>query len=134
MDGRVARLTKGTSEFGVQYDSLCDLVSFGVAPALLAYMFSLKDLGKLGLMLCFFFLACGALRLARFNVQSAIGKASGDFTGLPIPMGALTISTVIIATKDTNVFPDGTIWLKRVFAVLGQEPFKLYVLSTFKGQ
>ena len=129
LDGRVARLTKGTSEFGVQYDSLCDLVSFGVAPAILAYLFSLKDLGKLGLVFCFFFLACGALRLARFNVQSSIGKASGDFTGLPIPMGALTVATFIIATKDTHSFPDGTIWLKRMFSLLGNDPIKLYVLS-----
>lgn len=93
LDGRVARLTKGTSEFGVQYDSLCDLVSFGCAPAILMYHLGLGAYGRLGWMLCFLFMACGALRLARFNVMSGIGKASGDFTGLPIPMAASVIAT-----------------------------------------
>jgi len=95
LDGRVARLTRGTSEFGVQYDSLCDVVSFGVAPAFLMYKFGLHDLGRLGWIACFLFMACGALRLARFNVQSSIGKASGDFTGLPIPMSAMVIATFV---------------------------------------
>lgn len=93
LDGRVARLTKGTSEFGVQYDSLCDLVSFGCAPAIMMYQFGLSSFGRLGWILCFLFMACGALRLARFNVMSGIGKASGDFTGLPIPMAAAVIAT-----------------------------------------
>jgi len=93
LDGRIARLTGGTSEFGVQYDSLCDLVSFGVAPAFLMYKFGLEDFGRPGWIVCFLFLACGALRLARFNVQSSIGKGAGDFTGLPIPMAALVIAT-----------------------------------------
>ncbi|MBP9707123.1 MAG: CDP-diacylglycerol--serine O-phosphatidyltransferase [Oligoflexales bacterium] len=95
LDGRVARLTRSTSEFGVQYDSLCDLVSFGLAPAVLMYQFGLKDMGRPGWIVCFVFLACGALRLARFNVQSSIGKASGDFVGLPIPMAAITIASYI---------------------------------------
>lgn len=126
LDGRVARLTKGNSEFGVQYDSLCDLSSFGIAPALLAYLFALSDLGRLGIMICFFFVACGALRLARFNVQSAIGKASGDFTGLPIPMAALTVATFVIATKenDSSNIPD---WFSSIFEYLGSSPVKTYV-------
>lgn len=95
LDGRVARLTGGTSEFGVQYDSLCDLVSFGLAPALLMYHAGLNELGRPGWIICFMFLACGALRLARFNVQSSIGKASGDFTGLPIPMAAAVIACFV---------------------------------------
>lgn len=100
LDGRVARLTKSTSEFGVQYDSLCDLVSFGVAPALLMYKGGLYDFGRPGWIICFMFLACGALRLARFNVQSAIGKASGDFIGLPIPMAACLIACFIAFYTD----------------------------------
>ena len=96
-DGRVARLTGGTSEFGVQYDSLCDLVSFGVAPAFLMYQGGLSSLGRLGWIICFVYLACGALRLARFNVQSAIGQVSGDFTGLPIPMAAAVIACFVSA-------------------------------------
>ena len=95
LDGRVARLTKGTSEFGVQYDSLCDCVSFGVAPAFLMYKFGLSEMGRVGWVTCFLFMACGALRLARFNVLSAIGKASGDFTGLPIPMAAIAVASFV---------------------------------------
>jgi CDP-diacylglycerol--serine O-phosphatidyltransferase len=95
LDGRVARLTRSTSEFGVQYDSLCDLVSFGLAPAILMYQFGLYRVGRIGWILCFIYLACGALRLARFNVQSAIGKANGDFTGLPIPAPAGLIACFV---------------------------------------
>jgi CDP-diacylglycerol--serine O-phosphatidyltransferase len=102
LDGRVARLTKGTSEFGVQYDSLCDLVSFGVAPAIMMYQFGLSSYGRIGWVLCFLFMACGALRLARFNVQSSIGKASGDFTGLPIPMAAAVVATFVAFVMDLN--------------------------------
>lgn len=96
LDGRVARLTRSTSEFGVQYDSLCDLVSFGLAPAFLMYQFGLSDAGRIGWIVCFVFLACGALRLARFNVKSSIGKAEDDFTGLPIPMAA-SVPAVFVA-------------------------------------
>ena len=103
LDGRVARLTNGTSEFGVQYDSLCDLVSFGLAPAFLMYQFGLNGMGRIGWVVCFIFLACGALRLARFNVQSSIGKANGDFTGLPIPMAAAVVACfVAFATHLTE--------------------------------
>jgi CDP-diacylglycerol--serine O-phosphatidyltransferase len=93
-------MTGGTSEFGVQYDSLCDLVSFGLAPAFLMYQGGLNTLGRFGWVVCFLFLACGALRLARFNVQSSIGKASGDFTGLPIPMAAGVIACFVSLTTD----------------------------------
>ena len=102
LDGRVARLTKGTSEFGVQYDSLCDCVSFGVAPAFLMYQYGLLELGRIGWVACFMFMACGTLRLARFNVLSSIGKASGDFTGLPIPMAAITVASFISLMVDLD--------------------------------
>jgi CDP-diacylglycerol--serine O-phosphatidyltransferase len=98
LDGRVARLTKTSSEFGVQYDSLCDLISFCLAPAILMYQYNLDRFGRIGWILCFVFLACGALRLARFNVQSSIGKANGDFTGLPTPMaGAVPASFIALS-------------------------------------
>jgi len=102
LDGRVARLTKGTSEFGVQYDSLCDCVSFGVAPAFLMYQYGLLEMGRIGWVACFMFMACGTLRLARFNVLSSIGKASGDFTGLPIPMAAITVASFISLMVDLD--------------------------------
>ncbi|MCX6126791.1 MAG: CDP-diacylglycerol--serine O-phosphatidyltransferase [Proteobacteria bacterium] len=108
LDGRVARLTKGTSEFGVQYDSLCDAVSFGVAPAFLMYQYGLGQMGRVGWVACFLFMACGALRLARFNVLSAIGKASGDFTGLPIPMAAITVASFVsLMTELDTKFASG---------------------------
>lgn len=97
LDGKVARLTNTTSEFGVQYDSLCDLVAFGLNPALLLYHWQLGGFGRLGLMACFLFAACGALRLARFNVQSA-NTSKKFFIGLPIPAAACIISTLVLAT------------------------------------
>ncbi len=100
LDGSVARLTHTQSNFGVQLDSLCDLVSFGVAPALLMYNYALHDLGRLGFAGCFIYAACGALRLARFNVQSSVGKAGGNFAGIPIPMAAMPISVFILAQTE----------------------------------
>ncbi len=102
LDGRVARLTKGTSEFGVQYDSICDVVSFGVAPAFLMYQYGLGEMGRVGWVACFLFMACGALRLARFNVLTAIGKASGDFLGLPIPMAAISLASFIALMTELD--------------------------------
>lgn len=94
LDGRIARLTKSTSGFGVQYDSLADLVAFGVAPALLVYLWALKPFQQFGWVAVFLFVVCGALRLARFNVQ----QGSLDpryFNGLPIPAAAMMIATSI---------------------------------------
>jgi CDP-diacylglycerol--serine O-phosphatidyltransferase len=95
LDGRIARMTKSTSGFGVQYDSLADLVSFGVAPGILVYLWALKPYHQFGWVAAFLFVVCGALRLARFNVQ----QASMDpryFNGLPIPAAATMIATAII--------------------------------------
>jgi len=98
-DGRVARMTRTQSDFGVQLDSLADVISFGAAPALLVYKWALAPMGFLGLFLSFSFAACGALRLARFNVLAARGdKASHRFfTGLPIPLAAGALVSVVIA-------------------------------------
>jgi CDP-diacylglycerol--serine O-phosphatidyltransferase len=99
-DGRVARMTKTQSDFGVQLDSLADVISFGAAPALLVYKWALAPLGFLGFFVSFSFLACGALRLARFNVLAARGVDKGGgrfFVGLPIPLAAGTIVALVIA-------------------------------------
>jgi CDP-diacylglycerol--serine O-phosphatidyltransferase len=98
-DGRVARMTRTQSDFGVQLDSLADVISFGAAPALLVYKWALAPMGFMGLFLSFAFAACGALRLARFNVLAARGdKASHRFfTGLPIPLAAGALVSVVIA-------------------------------------
>jgi CDP-diacylglycerol--serine O-phosphatidyltransferase len=128
LDGRIARLTNGTSEFGVQYDSLCDCVSFGVAPAFLMYQFGLFETGRMGWVFCFLFLACGALRLARFNVLSAIGKASGDFTGLPIPMAAIAVASFVLLMVDLQAKVDSGWMPKEFFNFVLSEDFKQYFL------
>src|SRR3954467_9324650 len=71
LDGRIARLAKATSQFGVEYDSLSDLVSFGIAPGILVYQWALRPYDRLGILAAFLYMTCGALRLARFNVNSA---------------------------------------------------------------
>ncbi len=95
LDGRIARMTNTTSKFGAEYDSLSDLIAFGVAPALLAYVWVMSSDGKLGWMAGFLFVACGALRLARFNIQIGIID-SKVFNGLPIPAAASVIATTVI--------------------------------------
>ena len=94
LDGRVARLTNTQSAFGAQYDSLADLISFGLAPALLVYEWSLSDLGRVGWLAAFIFLACAALRLARFNTQVGISDKR-YFQGLPSPAAAGVIASMI---------------------------------------
>ncbi len=98
-DGRVARMTKTQSDFGVQLDSLADVISFGAAPALLVYKWALAPLGLAGIFVAFAFAACGALRLARFNVLAARGEkgSSRFFVGLPIPLAAGAIVALVIA-------------------------------------
>ena len=102
IDGRVARLTKTQSAFGVQLDSLADVVSFGVAPAILVYRWSLEPLGAIGVIVCAGYLACGAIRLARFNVlamgESGAPKKPGKYIlGLPIPGAAGILVSLVVA-------------------------------------
>ena len=95
LDGRIARLARATSSFGVEYDSLSDIISFGLAPAFLMYQWSLEPLGRIGLIVSFLYLACAALRLARFNVNSAtLSKAY--FQGMPSPIAAGLLVTFVI--------------------------------------
>lgn len=95
LDGKVARLTGTTSKFGVEYDSLADLVAFGVAPGILMYSWALKPFGRLGWLAAFLFVVCGALRLARFNVQVNTVE-SKRFVGLPIPAAASMVSATVL--------------------------------------
>ncbi len=102
LDGRVARATNSTSRFGAEYDSLSDLVTFGLAPGLLLFLWSLEPFGRLGWLASFFYVACGALRLARFNVQSGtVEKAY--FQGLPIPMAAGIVASSVLAFEDLEL-------------------------------
>ena len=103
IDGRVARMTNTTSEFGKEYDSLSDVVAFGVAPALMVYLWQLNTYGRLGFIASFLFVACGALRLARFNIDTTGGMT--HFTGLPIPIAAAGVSSTYLVTSLTGSFP-----------------------------
>jgi len=102
LDGRVARLTNTQSDFGAEYDSLADMVSFGVAPALVAYQWALSDLGKLGWLAAFVYTAGAALRLARFNTQVGIADKR-YFQGLASPSAAAIVSG-LVWTGDTLGF------------------------------
>ncbi len=95
LDGKVARIMHATSRFGMEFDSLADLVSFGVAPGLLIFLWSLSSFGRLGWLAAFLFVACGALRLARYNVQVETTE-KGTFNGLPIPAAASMLATTVL--------------------------------------
>lgn len=99
VDGRVARMTNTQSAFGAQYDSLADLVSFGLAPAILAYSWGLSSLGKLGWMVAFVYATCAALRLARFNVQLSTADKR-YFQGLPSPTAAALVTGFVWVMTD----------------------------------
>jgi CDP-diacylglycerol--serine O-phosphatidyltransferase len=95
LDGRIARLTRSTSSFGIQYDSLADLVAFGVAPGILVYEWALRPWGRWGWLAASLYVTCGALRLARFNVQVASAEKR-HFIGLPIPAAADVIAATVL--------------------------------------
>jgi len=99
LDGWVARMTHTATRFGIEIDSLSDVISFGVAPAVLVYTWTLSSFGKVGWLGSFFLVACAALRLARFNVQMG-GAEKKHFTGLPTPAAALVIATTVIAYDE----------------------------------
>jgi CDP-diacylglycerol---serine O-phosphatidyltransferase len=120
-DGRVARLTKTQSLFGQELDSLADVVTFGAAPALLIYKWALQPLGVVGLFGAFCFAACGALRLARFNVlaiRSPTGGSSRFFVGMPIPFAACGLVSMVIAFQAARggALPES--WRWPVFGVV----------------
>ena len=100
LDGRVARMTNTQSEFGAEYDSMSDMVSFGVAPSLIVYEWALKDMGQMGWIAAFIYCACAALRLARFNTNTEVVDKR-FFQGLPSPAAA-----AISATSEVNTCHD----------------------------
>lgn len=105
LDGKIARYTNTTSQFGTEYDSLSDLVAFGVAPGVLAYKWALEPFGRLGWLACFMYVICGALRLARFNTQKTSLETS-HFKGLPIPAAASFIASLILFTTALDALPE----------------------------
>ena len=107
LDGRIARLIKGTSKVGKELDSLTDMISFGVAPAFIMYFWKLNTLGRFGWLLCLIFVICVALRLARFNINSNQQPSWRDnfFEGVPSPAGGiLVLSPLIYSLSGLNLF------------------------------
>lgn len=111
LDGRIARMAKATSAFGVEYDSMADLISFGLAPAILMYQWALEPMGRLGMLGAFLYVTCAALRLARFNVNTTtVSKAF--FQGVASPIAAGCITTLVIFQNATG-FPTDETFIKR---------------------
>jgi CDP-diacylglycerol--serine O-phosphatidyltransferase len=119
LDGRVARMTHTQSAFGAEYDSLSDMVSFGVAPALVIYEFALQDMGKLGWIAAFVYCAGAALRLARFNTQLDVVTDKRFFQGLPSPSAVALIAGFVWAMVEYGVAGDTVKWLAAVLALFG---------------
>jgi CDP-diacylglycerol---serine O-phosphatidyltransferase len=120
LDGRVARWTGATSQFGVELDSLCDLVTFGVAPGFLMYRVALETMGRPGYMIVIFFAMMAALRLARFNLRAQTGESSTHFTGLPVPAAAGILSSFVLSYE---LFGDDSITAKTIPVVMKRMPF-----------
>lgn len=101
LDGRIARLTGTSTEFGRQFDSLADITSFGIAPALLSHQWVLASFGRLGWFIAFLFVVCAAMRLARFNIQASVAEKR-HFAGLPSPPAACMLACVAFAFPETS--------------------------------
>lgn len=133
LDGSVARLTHTQSAFGIQFDTLSDMISFGVAPAVVAYNYCLYQ-SDLGFYVAFVYAVCAALRLARFNVQSSLGKASGNFTGIPTTVAAMPIAVFILMVdkllkwQSTDTLVGWLGWFQKTLIVTTEPTFKIYTL------
>jgi CDP-diacylglycerol--serine O-phosphatidyltransferase len=126
LDGRIARLTGATSEFGAELDSLADAISFGVAPALMAYRWALDEVPRLGWLAAFLFALCGVLRLARFNVQKHVVDTR-FFVGLPVPAAAGQL-VAVVAFAPARV----TSWIHGLFALVLVVVLAFLMVSTFR--
>lgn len=125
LDGRVARMTNTQSAFGEQMDSLSDMVSFGAAPALISYVWSLKGLGRWGWIAAFVYCACAALRLARFNVNTAVVDKR-YFQGLPSPAAAALIAGFIWLMTESGIKGTDALWGIKI-------PWIMFALALYAG-
>lgn len=132
MDGRIARLTHTQSAFGVEYDSLSDMVSFGIAPALVAFNWALAPLGKIGWSAAFIFAVCAALRLARFNTQSGTVDKN-FFIGLASPPAAALITGIVWWSHDLEVTTAISIFMCGVTVIVGLLMVTNLKYYSFKG-
>lgn len=124
-----ARLTGTASRFGMEYDSLCDMVAFGVSPAILAYLWTLKGYGRYGWLAAFLYVATTALRLARFNIQDS-STAAKEFTGLPCPAAACMIGTSVLF----SIFIDASSVVKDFGMLILVYSLSYLMVSTHKYQ
>ena len=125
-DGRLARMTRSTSRFGAEYDSLSDLISFGMAPGILLYLWALQPFDRTGWVASFLFVACGALRLARFNVQVGVVEKQ-YFQGLPIPMAAGIVASSVLAFRELGLEAYNSYYILAMTFLLS-----LVMVSTFR--
>ena len=119
LDGRIARWTKTTSSFGIEYDSLADIMSFGIAPSILMYQMVLQTMNKPGVTIALFYVIAGALRLARFNIKANEGTVSTHYTGLPIPAAAGILASFALSYE---LFENGTITFKTIPIIMAKMP------------
>jgi CDP-diacylglycerol--serine O-phosphatidyltransferase len=131
LDGWVARITHTATRFGIEIDSLSDVISFGVAPGILVYTWTLSSFGRVGWLGSFFLVACGALRLARFNVQMGSTEKK-HFTGLPIPASALMITTTVLAYEEMIGILEH-LKLDRIADIMGKDYWVLVLTFLLAG-
>jgi CDP-diacylglycerol--serine O-phosphatidyltransferase len=135
LDGRIARFTNTTSKFGAEYDSLSDVIAFGVAPSFLAYNWAMSFYGKWGWLAAFLFVLCGALRLARYNIQIGMIE-SKVFNGLPIPAAASVVATTVIffdyAGVEGKFHDPSMIFFVTVLSILMVSNIKYYSFKDMK--
>ncbi|GMO67563.1 MAG: CDP-diacylglycerol--serine O-phosphatidyltransferase [Endomicrobiia bacterium] len=132
MDGRIARITNTTSDFGVQLDSLSDLVSFGVAPSIMMYQLVLSSLNKIGMAIAVLFVLCSALRLAKFNVMAKSGIVHNFFMGLPTPASAGFLVFFVLSYElsvESLTFKTSPILIKSIPFLLSMMPVVMVILS-----
>ncbi|MCA6069507.1 MAG: CDP-diacylglycerol--serine O-phosphatidyltransferase [Endomicrobium sp.] len=122
MDGRIARLTRTTSEFGIQLDSLSDLVSFGIAPSVMMYQLVLNSMGKVGMAIAVLFVLCSGLRLAKFNVQAKDNVTHASFIGLPTPASAGLLMSFVLSYELFVVEPGQSLTFKTIPLLMRNMP------------
>ena len=138
LDGRLVRLTNTQSAFGSEYDSLSDMVSFGVAPAMVLFEFSLSELGRFGSLVTFVYIACAALRLARFNVVASTDKAY--FTGMPSPGAAAIMASIVWVSVDYDIDVSGIsgllalVMLATALAMVSNIKYRSFKDANFRDQ
>lgn len=132
MDGRVARMTNTQSAFGEQYDSLADMVSFGVAPALVVFTWALHDMGRWGWAAAFIYMACAALRLARFNTQIGVVDKK-YFIGLASPAAAALVTAIVWVWFDVNPDENWSVVFAVITALTGLLMVSNFRYTSFKS-